>query len=1099
MPIHFHTNYFKGFIALTMLISLSTKGQVSPRQITSMDFIENKGQWDTTAKYMIGLPAGAMFITDKGYVYAYTSKEDLETAHEERGEGIPKSLHHHAYKVNFVNANRDIQYQSLDKRAYYHNYFRGNDSTKWNGNVGLFGKVLQRNIYNGIDVATYSKNGFLKYDFIIAAGANPETITLSYEGVKPELTPEGKLSIKTTVNEIIEQAPYAYQVINGQEVAVPCRYRLSDRQVTFSLPAGYDTHYPLVIDPAVVFSTFSGSSSLQIFGQCTTFDTSGNLYTGAGVYYPFWPTTTGAFMTSAGSVIGIAISKYNASGSDLVYATYLNGSGSQCDGGDLIRTMIVNAAQELIVVGHAQSEDFPVTAGCYQDSLKPGGYNSGCGRDLFVTHFNSTGSALIGSTFIGGNHDETGGLNNPEPNSGGHQVPPIEVAIDALGNIWVTSLTVSNNFPITSNAVGSYMGLYTGMYGCVVFQLSPDCSQLMYSTYLGGANDNIPYDIKINHAGQVVVCGKTYKYNPEYMPDIPYSIPTTPGTIHPAALGDGDGFVTIIDPSTGGIAASTYIGTSSADAVYSLAIDEHDNVYVLGHTFGDYPVSAGAYTIPGGDAALFIDKLTPDLSSSLLSTRIGMSAQVPGINPQFGTKEEFMPTSFMVDQCGNTYISGIQAANDLPVTSDAFMSMPRRFWMGVLETDFSSLRFATYFGAPLPNIWYTAYWHLFDHLHAGRHHSDPQRGLFYHSICAGIPSNFPTTLGSFSPGSWAATADAAVFKFDFSAFAQKDTFITQSNSTLCFSDSILIKSSSSDGFNYLWNTGIGSDSLWVNQSATYAVQYRKNELGCNLYVDSIHVDKVPLPAIVAGDTVCTTDNGATAWVSVPGNNEYVYTYNWFNAITGNLIRTTSGSEGDTIEGLEPGLYGIQITTVSGCDTILPVNLEGWLSPDLTVSPYDTTINYGDTIQLHVSGAYLYTWAPTGSLDTPTIPNPLAVPVKPTRYEVIGVSEKGCKDTAYVYVNIDYNMPDMTPNAFSPNGDGLNDIFRIEGVKYQKIHAFTIFNRFGERVFSASNSNDGWDGNYKGQPCDMGTYYYLAELVYPDGITKMYKGDVTLIR
>jgi gliding motility-associated-like protein len=133
------------------------------------------------------------------------------------------------------------------------------------------------------------------------------------------------------------------------------------------------------------------------------------------------------------------------------------------------------------------------------------------------------------------------------------------------------------------------------------------------------------------------------------------------------------------------------------------------------------------------------------------------------------------------------------------------------------------------------------------------------------------------------------------------------------------------------------------------------------------------------------------------------------------------------------------------------------------------------------------------------LDTATIASPLARPLKPTLYEVIGINEYGCRDTAYCRVHINYDMPDYIPNAFSPNGDGLNDVFRPAGITYQKLSVFKVFNRYGNEVYSGTDPAQGWDGTYKGKPCEPGTYYYLIALVYPDGRTQSYKGDLTLIR
>ncbi len=128
-----------------------------------------------------------------------------------------------------------------------------------------------------------------------------------------------------------------------------------------------------------------------------------------------------------------------------------------------------------------------------------------------------------------------------------------------------------------------------------------------------------------------------------------------------------------------------------------------------------------------------------------------------------------------------------------------------------------------------------------------------------------------------------------------------------------------------------------------------------------------------------------------------------------------------------------------------------------------------------------------------------MPAPFLRPLKPTTYTVLGLNSYGCSDTANVYVDIDYTMPDFIPNAFSPNGDGLNDVFKIENISYQKLIALRVFNRWGQMVYESSDPAKGWDGTQNGQPCNMDSYYYLIVLSYPDGQIKNYKGEVTLIR
>src|SRR5690606_34985797 len=294
----------------------------------SLSFVENKGQWADSIHFKAELPGGRVHIQDGGLAYYFASIQDLQVIADkiEHGDSLGgQTIKLHNYKVHYKGANSSPSYSTAEQKNNYLNYFYGDDSTKWRGNIRLFEKIVQHGVYDGIDVAVYSKLNSLKYDFIIAPGADPGLIQLSFEGVMPEIMANGNLHIVTSVNEIIEQAPYAYQMIGGVEVPVDCHFELTGNLLSFSLPAGYDQQYPLIIDPELVFTTFSGGGDFQngYFSYCTTYDAEGSLYA-AGVplwgfwpYPPEWPTTPGAFQPEYTSIYGpmVIINKYNAVGS----------------------------------------------------------------------------------------------------------------------------------------------------------------------------------------------------------------------------------------------------------------------------------------------------------------------------------------------------------------------------------------------------------------------------------------------------------------------------------------------------------------------------------------------------------------------------------------------------------------------------------------------------------------------------------------------------------------------------------------------------------------------------------------------------------------
>jgi gliding motility-associated-like protein len=309
------------------------------------------------------------------------------------------------------------------------------------------------------------------------------------------------------------------------------------------------------------------------------------------------------------------------------------------------------------------------------------------------------------------------------------------------------------------------------------------------------------------------------------------------------------------------------------------------------------------------------------------------------------------------------------------------------------------------------------------------------------------------------------------------------------NLVQCFDTELQLQANTA-GACYKWDDGSTEPLRTVSSSGKYWVRYFE---GCSLRIDSFDVQFIPLPILPQLLHACPHE-GVINIPPVDSHTVYTYTLN----AAGGETQERSGAGAQQFTGLAQGNYQLRIST-GICDTILYIEIATYPKPELVVQPTDTTIYYGAALQLQANGAQWYVWSPTAHLDTATIASPLAQPLKPTLYEVIGINEYGCRDTAYCRVHINYDMPDYIPNAFSPNGDGLNDVFRPAGITYQKLSVFKVFNRYGNEVYSGTDPAQGWDGTYKGKPCEPGTYYYLIALVYPDGRTQSYKGDLTLIR
>ncbi len=1130
-----------------------------------LEFIENKGQWTPEARYKAEVPGGAMFLTDKGFVYHYVSSDDMTrlhgAGHEQEIDPSSEMVRHHAYRVRYVNACGNIGYSAKDRRPYYHNYFLGNDVSSWKGHVGLYGSVLQKGVYKGIDVSVYSNGTTLKYDFIVAPGADPGQISLSFEGVLPFLTEEGHLKISTTFNEVIEEAPYVYQEVDGKVVVVACRYRLQDNLLSFELPDGYNRHYPLVIDPSVVFSTFSGSTGGEKYAYSSAYDKSGNFYLGAQARSTGWPSTVGAFQTIYAGNFDVGINKYNASGSTLIYATYFGGNNE-----DIPHSLVVNDQEELIVVGTTTSSNLPIPANGYDRTL-------GGAKDLFVAHFNAAGTALIGATYVGGSSAEgiyqTMGAANTTFEGGVFWVSPCDVVLNDSGDIWVISNTASSNFPVTTGAQQTTYG--GGSTDAVLFRLKSDCTAMQYSTFLGGSRKDDGYGITKNHQKQIVICGGTNS------PNFPVSF----GAYKSGPSGSADGFVSIVNPTTGFITRSTYLGTDTLDMAFKVAVNEQGYVYVAGRTMGNYPVTTGTFSM-GANRDLFLEKLSPDLSASLASTRFGN---------QQSLNTRFVPTAFTVDHCNNVYLAGFRWTTGIagyPLTGNAFQSASGGFWLGVLDRDFSGVLFGTFYGHGDGAVY---------HIHQGSHRLDPH-GVAYHSICAGSNTNLSTVTGSYRTTKSNTGQDAASFKFDLSEYVRRDTVYTRYDTSVCYGSGLLLTAGSGIATtDHVWQDGNTRKTFRVTNSGTYIVRYRHSDQPCTFYYDSFYVLFTPLPeilSVVVDSAGCPGELQGQIEIRTSPS-QTACGFELYQAVDSILIETGTSTTGFSFTGLDAGNYYVVIRTLSGCDTSFSLFVPGAVAPDASFYLSDSVICVGSSVVGHntSSGAYgSWLWDPGNGGELSEVYQPRFYYPAAGRYNVLLVIENDqCADTAVqmldvkdfslrlltsadivkygvevrlwtdaaepytvyqwspepmfpdqqayeqtvipdsnsintitVYGRSEYGCPDSAslvvivdggigpvgdssasvtmPTAFSPNGDGRNDYFRPAILSGKvRIVFFEVYDRWGRQVWSAGGAAalKGWDGTYNGTPAGVGVYYYATEMEDLRGRRTRYQGDVTLVR
>jgi gliding motility-associated-like protein len=704
-----------GFI---LLAGASAQGQIAPQESVlshqSICFIQNDGQWHDNVNYRCPLGTGSVFLEDNVFTYAQVDPGDIDVAHSHAGDTDDHDHGHgmidgHAWRTTFVGANIKPTLIGTDKRTEYHNYFIGNDKSKWASRVPLYNVMTYDELYDGIDMKVYSSDQIFKYDFIVAQGKSPAVIQMNYTGLDRIELRNGNLVSVTTVGEFLEKAPYAYQMIEGEQVEVACNFVLEGTTVSFDFPEGYDTSLELVIDPELIGATLSGST-VSNWGHCATYDYEENIYTGARSFGVGYPTDDGSFQTDFAGSTDLGISKLSPDASTLLYATYLGGGGQ-----DLPHSMVCSEDNELYVFGSSRSIDYPVSDDAY-DGIGPAG---GTTTDIIVTHLTQDGDDIIGSTYIGG--DANDGLNTLTTNYGDNYRG--EIVVDEDGNCFIASCTASADFPTTAGVAQEAYG--GGGQDGVVFSLTNDLSTLSWSTFVGGANGEGALGLRLDSENDVYISGVA---SDEFMVMDGYQT-TYQG-------GDRDAFVMRIIDDGATFSASSYWGTTARDAAFFVDLDVDGNVFLYGQSNGGLSeVTDGVYVNPGSHQ--FICKLSPDLADLEFGTVVGEG----GAN--------FIPIAFMVDACGYVYFSGHGASAGVPLTDDALYDSGE-FYLGVLQPDAVDLEFATLYSG--------------NHVDGGTSRFDPDAGVVYQAVCSCEP--FTTT-----PDAWSNTpgggCDIGVFKIDF--------------------------------------------------------------------------------------------------------------------------------------------------------------------------------------------------------------------------------------------------------------------------------------------------------------------------------------------
>lgn len=872
--------FFLSFFFLFAISGYSKKKELSN---TRYQFIANKGQFHENVSFRVDIPNGLLFLENNTFTYHFYDGQLLEELHHGhyKGNTTDLAMRYHAYKVKFENANPNPVIHAQKKASNFYNFYLSNDPSKWASKVPAYGEITYQNLYPGINLKMYKHDyDGLKYDLIVAPHTSAEQVEISYNGVDSIYLKNGKLYVITSLNENWEEKPEAWQIKNGTKQKVACKYRLEGNTLSYYFPNGYDHELELIIDPILIFSSYSGSTSNN-FGYTATYDKFGFLYSGSSTFGPGYPPTVGAYETqfkapTSGTATDMAITKWDTSGTSLIYSTYLGGLSDEVP-----HSLIVNEYSELYVMGTTGSIDFPTTKESFDTSFNihspvipvtigGAGVNYANGVDITVSKFDSSGSNLLASTFLGGTN--TDGLNTGNTKFNYADEFRGEIDLDKNGKVYVVSCTKSNDNPITSIGFQTtkLQPNSTDLDG-IVYKLDQHLHTLEWTNYLGGINDDAAFSIAIDLNNDIYVSGGTESS------DFPISNLGYDTSLN----GDIDGFVTHISGNGTRLLASTYYGSLNYDQSYFVELDFENNVHLFGQTAAPQGMlieNANYHDSLGGQ---FIVKFKPALDSIIWSTRFGTGRGVPDISP----------TAFLVDVCSAIYLSGWGSAvsgsnlttNGLDTAGSPYQATTdgNDFYIMVLSADANSLQYASFMGGASAA----------EHVDGGTSRFD-RKGKIYQSVCAGCIglSDFPTYP---NPGAWSNTngiftgCNLAVFKMDFllpiviADFDVPNSGCAPLNFTV---DNLSLQQSQTT---WLWDFGDGTTSNRFEPNHTYTspgvytIKLFVNDAAtCNL------ADSILKTITVLSNTNSVLPNKVSCnqegiQIGIPQNNDPNLSISWF--------------------------------------------------------------------------------------------------------------------------------------------------------------------------------------------------------------------------
>lgn len=947
----------------------------------------NHGQWDARILYNLPLSSGRLYVEEQGLTYflsdATFHQHEASVEHEHHEQTA-----YHAIKHQFINA-QPADFQAMDSSSHYQNYFLGNDQNRWKSKVK--GSSALR-------AAQYFENGTLNYlidrqqfAFHLQLDAHADIHQFDFEITGADsvfIDSKGLLHLVHSFGEITYSAPLAWNIISEtQKSIVPIHYVLDNNIVSFQVDGSYDPSVALYIDPSLTFSTFTGSP-VDNWGFTATPDVNGNLFGGGIVFGSGYPTTLGAYDASYNSGTGafpmdVAITKFNATGTALLYSTYLGGSGNETP-----HSIVCAPNGELYIYGVTSSSNFPMAGLSYDNSFNGGPYElqnslEFDGTDIFIARLNANGTNLLSSTYVGGS--STDGLNALSLYYNYGDQFRGEIVLDANQNVYVSSTTTSTNFP----TINAFQGLLNGAQDAVVFKMNAGLSQMLWSTYFGGSGAESGNSITTGTNGSVYVAGGTTSS----------SLAITGGHDLTFNGGIADGYALRINAASGALQSGTYMGQSEYDQTYFIRTDIDNAVYVYGQSTTAWPITAGCYG--NANSGQFIRKYTSNLSATNWTTMIGAGSG----------HVELSPTAFLVSDCYDIYLAGwggqlnsqfgqanFSTTNNFPVTLDAHQlnTNGSNFYVAVLDQNASALKYATFMGGLSSSS---------NHVDGGTSRFDNQ-GRIYHAVCGGCGGNdfgFTSTPGVWSPSNPSSNCNLACFKFELNTI---EAIAAQPAPLICIPQSVFFDNNSQNANSFFWDFGDGSNSTAFEPIHAYTTPGTYNVLlvafdstGCftpDSVIVTINIGGFtagviqPTASICAGDSYQLEAYGGSSYLWSPANV---------------LDNPTSPTPTTTL--LVSTTFSVIVADSCGSDTLqvtVAVDI-----PSISL-PNDTTICIGESVALTATSSGTINWSPGNFLNTTSGANVISTPQNNITYTATATSTNGCVAQDSISILVFNNPP-----------------------------------------------------------------------------------------